>query len=105
MGKNNKFVMNGYCFDEIAFKDDDYVVYNIKPSEILKKYVYAKAAEKVVPGISKSMSWMDNVVINMDDFINIIQDPSSTMYDRLSTIISNTTKYGIKKIVISLLKA
>ena len=98
MGKDNKFMINGYCFDEIAFKDDDYVVYNIKPSEILKKYVFAKAADKVVPGISKSMSWMDNVVINMDDFINIIQDPTSAMYDRLSTIISNTTKYGIKKI-------
>ena len=98
MGKDNKFMINGYCFDEIAFKDDDYVVYNIKPSEILKKYVFAKAADKVVPGISKSMSWMDNVVINMDDFINTIQDPTSATYDRISTIISNTTNYGVKKI-------
>lgn len=98
MGKDNKFMINGYCFDEIEFKDDDYVVYDVKPSEILKKYVYAKAADKVIPGFSKSMSWMDNVAINMDDFISTIQDPTSTTYDRLSTIISNTTEYGVKKI-------
>ena len=98
MGKDNKFMINGYCFDEIEFKDDDYVVYDVKPSEILKKYIYAKAADKVVPGISKSMSWMDNVVINMDDFINTIQDPTSATYDRISNIISNTTNYGVKKI-------
>lgn len=98
MGKDNKFMINGYCFDEIEFKDDDYVVYDIKPSEILKKYIYAKAVNKVAPGMSRSMSWMDNIVINMDDFISTIQDPTSTLYDRLSAIISNTTKYGVKKI-------
>lgn len=98
MGKDNKFMINGYRFNEISFKDDDYVVYDITPSEILKKYVFAKAADKVIPGTSRSMSWMDNIVINMDDFIDTLQDPNSTMYDRLSTIISHMTKYGIKKL-------
>ena len=98
MEKNNKFMINGYCFNEISFKDDDYVVYDIKPSDILKKYIFAKAADKVIPGAGRSMSWMDNVVINMDDFIDTIQDPTSAAYDRISTIISNTTKYGVKKL-------
>ncbi len=98
MERDNKFMINGYKFDEVLFKDDDYVVYDIKPSENLKAYVFAKAADKVIPGASRSMSWMDNLVINMDDLINVMGDPNSVMYDRISTVISSTTKYGIKKL-------